>query len=509
MKKTFKVNLTDDFILNSLAIISMFFFTSLCLSYGFPLVSLLILVFFLSYIILRRQQIPGYYNYFKSLQTEIKIGLLLYTFCLASFFIHGLQDYSLDYLIRSTTIKALSFNIYALIFFFEINKNNLDTFFYKFSRFTSISISIIAIASLSRLVLGYRGIIIQTDSAVTDWDLFLSSMVTDNNFFALGILSGVCSIFYLWQRGFSFPKLFLLAMIVSYYYAASRRALIVAIVFSIILIFTSSRTPHKKFNFFKFGKLVLTSVLVFVIWLFGPGIIQKNFSYETKRNFMETFGFNYSNVSDYSSLARYRYLTLIDKDASLERMRQDFYEGQDTLFSIAPNFLSLENIINGTSFKLVKNQRFNDNPGFSVVSDFSPADGGRIERWKFAVAEFLNLNSWQKILGSGGGYHFSFAKKFTAEFGKDIILDYPHNIFLSILLFSGIIGCLAFSIFYLYGIALAKTPNFITLGLFPAAHFFNVFSLDMIWENYHFPFMLIMALKIAEFTINKNSPTKA
>jgi hypothetical protein len=69
----------------------------------------------------------------------------------------------------------------------------------------------------------------------------------------------------------------------------------------------------------------------------------------------------------------------------------------------------------------------------------------RIARWQFAIKIFTKEYSWsQKI--SGGG--FNFLNWYGYYFYKDKTRsDYPHNPFLSVLLYSGIFGLIIYLIF--------------------------------------------------------------
>lgn len=71
----------------------------------------------------------------------------------------------------------------------------------------------------------------------------------------------------------------------------------------------------------------------------------------------------------------------------------------------------------------------------------------RASRWKFAVEIYIKEYNWsQKIFGGG----FNFLSWFSYYFNDDKTkIDYPHNPFLHILLYSGILGLLIY-IFFLY-----------------------------------------------------------
>jgi hypothetical protein len=79
--------------------------------------------------------------------------------------------------------------------------------------------------------------------------------------------------------------------------------------------------------------------------------------------------------------------------------------------------------------------------------------GDRVLRWEFALKIFSNEYNWkQKIFGGG----FNFLNWFGYYFDRDKTRsDYPHNPFLSVLLYSGIIGLifyliLMYKVFYYY-----------------------------------------------------------
>lgn len=73
--------------------------------------------------------------------------------------------------------------------------------------------------------------------------------------------------------------------------------------------------------------------------------------------------------------------------------------------------------------------------------------GHRYDRWKFAILVFSKeYNIIQKILGNGFNFVFLFGDVFLKDENKS---DWPHNPFLSILLYSGIIGLLIYC-FFLY-----------------------------------------------------------
>jgi hypothetical protein len=84
-----------------------------------------------------------------------------------------------------------------------------------------------------------------------------------------------------------------------------------------------------------------------------------------------------------------------------------------------------------------------------TIADFdepisAPAYGSRTERWSFAVELYLEKYSLvQKIFGNGFHYLTAYAARFPHPNGVPHGEDYPHNIFLSALLYSGLVGLFA------------------------------------------------------------------
>jgi O-antigen ligase len=71
----------------------------------------------------------------------------------------------------------------------------------------------------------------------------------------------------------------------------------------------------------------------------------------------------------------------------------------------------------------------------------------RISRWQYAIELWkTEYKLYNKLFGNGFKYYELFGKKFLNDQKND---DYPHNPFISILLYSGIIG-LVFYLWFLY-----------------------------------------------------------
>jgi len=77
------------------------------------------------------------------------------------------------------------------------------------------------------------------------------------------------------------------------------------------------------------------------------------------------------------------------------------------------------------------------------ISNYSSVDD-RIIRWEYANDMFKNYNIKENIVGSGFDYLYLYGEKFA--YGN--VEDYPHNILLSHLLFSGLLGIIILCLIY-------------------------------------------------------------
>lgn len=75
---------------------------------------------------------------------------------------------------------------------------------------------------------------------------------------------------------------------------------------------------------------------------------------------------------------------------------------------------------------------------YSTINQFESSFSQRTERWIYAEELLGSYSPLELLLGSGFDYHQDFGKKFNVETG----LDYPHNLFISTFLYSGVVGVL-------------------------------------------------------------------
>lgn len=121
--------------------------------------------------------------------------------------------------------------------------------------------------------------------------------------------------------------------------------------------------------------------------------------------------------------------------------------------------------------------------------------GPRVDRWRYATHLFMNEYSFtQKLLGGGFTYTIKFARKFHPdEPQRDY--DYPHNPFLSVLLYSGIIGLIVYLWFLGFALYLYYTyrKEYWLFGLiFIVTFFYSFFSSNSPFDPTFFGVMSVL-----------------
>lgn len=106
--------------------------------------------------------------------------------------------------------------------------------------------------------------------------------------------------------------------------------------------------------------------------------------------------------------------------------------------------------------------------------------GPRAERWKYSLTIFADsLDTGEKIAGGG----FRYMEMFGSKFG-DVRYDYPHNPFLSALLYSGVPGLAAY-VYFMFMVFLLFVRNR-ELHMFYLVSFVVVFYFSFFSVNTHF-----------------------
>jgi hypothetical protein len=183
-------------------------------------------------------------------------------------------------------------------------------------------------------------------------------------------------------------------------------------------------------------------------------------------------GVNYNMLNGYVIFAypKVEIVTVVSKKLSIvvKKLQED--KNKTYMTTIFPNSL----------IQFTGENHNRDSINYSIVfqkeMEKDHFSGPRIDRWRYAIYLYKNESTFiQKIFGSGFGYTKKFAKEFNVENGY----DYPHNPFLSVLLYSGIFGLIIYLLvlgraFYLYWL---YRKEYLTLFLcFLATFFYSFFS---------------------------------
>ncbi|MBN1990369.1 MAG: hypothetical protein JW783_13285 [Bacteroidales bacterium] len=185
--------------------------------------------------------------------------------------------------------------------------------------------------------------------------------------------------------------------------------------------------------------------------------------------------FSQKNVTNFNSLTGnviFAYPEISVKRKGKWIAAEDMSDIEETKHTSLSKITSLDSAYH--EVKLVSQDSVTDFVMEPVVNHFS---GPRVVRWRYAWYLYTKEYSWwQKIIGKG---HFH-TEKFAKMFKKDENgYEYPHNPLLSVLLYSGILGLLAylwllfkvFSFYWLY-----KKDYWVWGLCFLATFFFSFFS---------------------------------
>ncbi|MDF1549030.1 MAG: O-antigen ligase family protein [Bacteroidales bacterium] len=131
----------------------------------------------------------------------------------------------------------------------------------------------------------------------------------------------------------------------------------------------------------------------------------------------------------------------------------------------------------------------------------------RVDRWEYALELYKEYSITRKIFGGGFDYLFRFKDKFNIQ-KQDF--DYPHNIFLSTLLYSGIIGLLVLLfvlgktvyLYIKYKQYVLLLSYFLTLGFIMASSD-SIFELPLFVAFIMLPYLQHLIAKKEKFNIEK------
>lgn len=201
-----------------------------------------------------------------------------------------------------------------------------------------------------------------------------------------------------------------------------------------------------------------------------------------------TIDFNiYNHILD-----EYNYASIADLPFSALKVLSSLEVDQDPIRRWVSKFISEDTVYYPPKHDLVVNSLFGN-----LIDD-------RVSRWQFALQIYSKeYNLSQKMFG--GGFNFLNWYGFYF-FNNKLISDYPHNPFLSVLLYSGILGLILYSlymirVFYLYFKYFYeyKTPAMFFLLIF----FFSLFSAGSPFDPPIMGFFSILPFYINQVYINE------
>lgn len=303
-----------------------------------------------------------------------------------------------------------------------------------------------------------------------------ASILSDYNSFAFVILLGLLSFLYIVYENSENTKIVNLSkyvfplFLVSLYFSSSRRGFIIILVIIATILVLSFLPKVFHINLKRsVRKGLIAGLMVFVFLTIGV-FLYSGFSLTDNNQSLSAKKFK-SSVSSLTS----RYLRIFSNEQSYHKVYENIW-GYSKRGSNNDS-LSTEEIKRRKLLEGQNGQNADDNDLSGQYGLFE--DGGRrfglnqsitvsrTNRFAYGYELFKSFNPTNKMLGKG----FSYTTMFSEEFNTEVEHDYPHNFFISTVLYSGIIG-LVFILLFLgyvfYTLIKAKT-NFtfllILLGL--------------------------------------------
>ena len=291
-----------------------------------------------------------------------------------------------------------------------------------------------------------------------------TSLVSDYNYFSYYLLLSFLSSIFLIFRKRAIKKsqkwfylLSLLTIQMAILGSASRRGFIVMILLNVILVLLIYKTQHRKaVNYRYIIKCTISVWVCCILVFFSLSIIPAS----TKVSIVDHMQMNLKKVSESTCKINYRYNTILKGSHNYKAYHKEtwgFYPGPDSTLSEAPS---------------------------------------RIIKFKFALKLFRDAPLKAKLIGNGFSYLENFGEEFSIP-SKKLITDYPHNLFLSALLYSGVLGTLIIGLLFLqvcWIIFKLKELKLFMIIVFALSLIFNFFSGNSLFSISIFGFSLLLPL---------------
>ena len=291
-----------------------------------------------------------------------------------------------------------------------------------------------------------------------------TSLVSDYNYFSFYLLLSCLSWIFLIFRKRAikqsqkwFYLLSLLTIQMAILGSASRRGFIVMILLNVILVLLIYKNQHRKAV--NYGYIIKCTLSVWgccILVFFFLSLIPAS----TKVSIVNHLHMNLKKVSESTCKINYRYNMILKGSHNYEAYHKEtwgFFPAPDSSLSEAPS---------------------------------------RIIKFKFALKLFREAPLKAKLFGEGFSYLEDFGDEFSIP-SKKLITDYPHNLFLSALLYSGLFGALILGLLFLqvcWIIFKLKELKLFMALLFALSLIFNFFSGNSLFSISIFGFSLLLPL---------------
>ena len=335
------------------------------------------------------------------------------------FFVLGFVNSEFYHVLAIRDLRNMGFvSMYGFLLISYIReREDFIRFSTFFIRYVSVFITLIALIGIFKFFSMLKGIEFSFFK-IEDGYPWGSALISDCNYYALGGVIGFCAcIFLLYKKDTLLNRywyiLFSSIIMLNVLLAGSRRGIVVlAVLCGLIIIIYIVKWLLRWFKVSKIRVIFFVSILL----IFGVLVSQirlKHISYMLKPMIVMA-DMDYKLFKEDVTIISYRYMTIIYPELNINNYYESLWEEP-------------------SSIKLDKLKAINQK-GMS----------SRILRWKYAIELYREYPLGSKLIGSGFDYIDDYSKEFGRWHHKP---DYPHNPFLSALLYSGIIGLLAYVLF--------------------------------------------------------------
>ena len=449
-------------------------------------------------------------NFFQVFKSNIPFFILSFGFIIGIIFSTQMPFYLLKEVFAMFMLFLLIFLFYCII----DTKKHFQTFLSYFKKGLYLIVFFTSILAIFKFNLELADIYF--DFLRTNSDKYYpvgTTLIIDYNFYSL--MNIVCFVFLFFdlikiendKKKNIYLQLLMFLIYNNVFFSSSRRGWMLLLFVNGCLFLYSFYKILKKRNNFKFPLIYFGFVFSFTFLFFSffrtPHSFQDKVLTSLHFN-KEYFNFEINRISN-------RYLTIFFPNKTIQ-LTNPYLNGESTGTIKEDN--SQINTITPTAPTDTLNveeakseERVNIK---TVLSDTNNLSGNRMIRIKYAMYLFKESSLQAKIFGSGFDYMKAFGNHFFTKRSLPFHYDYPHNPFLSSLLYGGIIGLLITVLFAAYNLVvtiklISDIPEFIIIYVFFL--YFIFFSFNSLFGVPEFLFFTIVSSRIY-FLNNRTSDVK-